>query len=369
MRTALVHDWLVTPGGAEKVLEEIWNLYPSPIFTLLDGQIMPGKEVFSSFLQKAPGAFRHYRYYLPFFPWAIEKFKLQDFDVLLSSSHAVAKGIRKRKDQLHICYCHTPMRYAWDLEEHYTETLDPIRRWGAKAILRYLRGWDLSATSRVDHFIANSNFVAQRIERIYQRKATVIYPPVATDKFYLSENKEDYYITVSRLVSYKRIDLMIEAFKTLPHRKLIVVGDGPEMDCLQKMAPSNVELKGRQSDAAVALLLSRARGFIFAAEEDFGIALVEAQASGTPVIAYGKGGALESVIEEKTGVFFPDPTACSLIESLMRFETLNFDSKQIKDHAQQFGVARFRKEFQAFVEEKWGEFCCEDLPLKSKEKR
>ncbi len=356
MKIALIHDWLVTLGGAEKVLEEIWNLYPSPIFTLFDGQIMPGKEVFSSFLQMMPGAFRHHRYYLPFFPWAIEKFKLQDFDVLLSSSHAVAKGIRTRKGQLHICYCHTPMRYAWDLEEQYTEDLDPIRRWGAKAILRYLRGWDLSATSRVDHFIANSNFVAQRIERIYKRKATVIYPPVSTEKFYLSENKEDYYITVSRLVPYKRIDLMIEAFKALPHRKLIVVGDGPEMNRLKKMAPSNVEMKGRQSDAAVASLLSRAKGFIFAAEEDFGIAPVEAEASGTPVIAYGKGGVLESVISGKTGVFFQDPTANSLVEAILRFETLSFDSKQIKDHAQQFGVDRFKREFQAFVEQKWEEF-------------
>jgi glycosyltransferase involved in cell wall biosynthesis len=357
MKTALIHDWLVTSGGAEKVLEEIWNLYPSPIFTLMNGKILPGKKVISSVLQKMPGSLRFHRYFLPFFPWAIEKFDLNEYEVLISSSHAVAKGIKKREDQLHICYCHTPMRYAWDLEKQYMENLGTVQKWGAKAVLKYLREWDLSSSNRVDYFIANSNYVAERIERIYGRKATVIYPPVLTEQFYLSEKKEEFYLTVSRLVPYKKIELIVEAFASLPERQLVVVGDGPEMNRLKAMATPNVKMMGLQTDEVVSSLLSRARAFIFAAEEDFGIVPVEAQASGTPVIAFGKGGACETVIAGKTGIFFEEQAVTSLVGAIHNFEMLDFDPQQIKAHAETFNKERFRQEFRIFVEQKWGEFC------------
>lgn len=357
MKTALVHDWLITPGGAEKVLEAIWNLYPSPIFTLFDGKILPGKQVNASFLQKMPGALSSHRYYLPFFPLAIQHFDLSEFDVILSSSHAVAKGIRKREDQLHICYCHTPMRYAWDLEAQYMQPLGKIQKWGAQAVLKYLRKWDQSSVSRVDHFIANSRYVAHRIQRIYGREALVIYPPVSTDAFFVSNQKEDYYITLSRLVPYKRIDLMIEAFAALPDRKLIVIGDGPEFGRLKMSAPSNVELLGRQSDESIKQLLSRAKAFIFAAEEDFGIAPVEAQAAGIPVIAYGKGGVTETVIAEETGIFFEEQTSASLIKAVKKCEQMEFEPKRIVQNAKRFNEARFAQEYKQFIQEKWEDFC------------
>jgi len=352
----LIHDWLVTSGGAEKVLEEIWSLYPSPIFTLVNGNILPGKKIISSVLQKMPGSLRFHRYFLPVFPWAIEKFDLSEFEVILSSSHAVAKGIKKREDQLHICYCHTPMRYAWDLEKQYMENLGTVQRWGAQTILKYLREWDRSSSNRVDHFIANSAYVAERIERIYGRKATVIYPPVSTEQFYLSEKKEDFYLTISRLVPYKKIELIIGAFASFPDRELIVVGDGPEMSRLKEIATPNVKLMGHQTDEAVSSLLSQARAFIFAAEEDFGIVPVEAQASGTPVIAFGKGGACETVIAGKTGIFFEEQTVQSLVNAMHNFEKLVFDPVQIKAHAETFNKERFKREFKTFVEHKWREF-------------
>ena len=356
MKTALVHDWLVTFGGAERVLEELWNLYPSPIFTLMNGEILPGKKVISSILQKMPGSLRFHRYFLPFFPWAIERFDLNEFEVILSNSHAVAKGVKKREDQLHICYCQTPMRYAWDLEQQYMENLGTVQRWGAKAVLKYMREWDRSSSNRVDHFIANSAYIAKRIERIYGRKATVIHPPVATEQFYLSEKKDDFYLTVSRLVPYKKIELIVEAFASLPDRQLVVVGDGPEMGRIKAMATPNVKMMGHQSDETVSSLLSKARAFIFAAEEDFGIVPVEAQASGTPVIAFGKGGACETVISGKTGIFFEEQTVPSLIGAIEHFEILDFDPVQIKAHAEMFNKERFRREFTTFVEQKWREF-------------
>jgi glycosyltransferase involved in cell wall biosynthesis len=350
MKTALVHDWLVTRGGAENVLEEIYNLYPSPIFTLLHNNLMPDKTVHTSFLQKVPFASSFHRYLLPLFPTAIEQFDLSEFDLILSSSHAVAKGVKRREGQLHICYCHTPMRYAWDLEKQYVEGLGSLKRVAAKAVLKRLRNWDLKSSDRVDEFIANSCYVKSRIERVYGREAQVIYPPVATDRFFLSKQKEDFYVTLCRLVSYKRVDVMVEAFRRMPHRKLIVIGDGPEREKLEKMAPPNVEFKRGLSDEQVARHLSVAKGFIFAAEEDFGIAPVEAQASGTAVIAYGKGGVLESVVEGKTGLFFKEQTAQSLEEAVERFERCQFDGERVQEQARKFGVERFRREFKHFID-------------------
>ncbi len=338
----------MTYGGAEKVLEEIYQLYPSPIFTLMQAAIFLDKPTVTSFLQKFPHHL--YRYYLPLLPWAIERFDLGDFNLILSSSHAVAKGIKKREDQLHICYCHTPMRYAWDLEDQYLDSLKFGQKFLARSVLRALRKWDRNSSSRVDHFVANSHYVADRIERCYGRKADVIYPPVSTDRFFVSTRKEDFYITISRLVPYKKVDLIVKAFGILNDKKLIVVGDGPEISRLKKMATPNVEFLGHVGD--IAPLLSLAKGFVFAAEEDFGIAPVEAAASGTPVLAFAKGGAAETVIAGKTGLFFDEQTVTSLVHGIKIFEKLEFDPYLIKTHAERFNRDRFRREYKNFIEEK-----------------
>ncbi|HEX4838875.1 MAG TPA: glycosyltransferase [Rhabdochlamydiaceae bacterium] len=362
MKTALIHDWLISLGGAEKVLDAIFSIYPSSIYTLIKRNFFLEKTSFNdakivtSFIQKLPFAIQNHRNYLPFFPSAIERFDLSEYDVILSNSHAVAKGVKVNEGQLHICYCHTPMRYAWDLRDEYLSHLSGIKERLAKWTLAYLRKWDVSSLN-VHHFIANSHYVAERIKRTYEREATVIYPPVQTDFFDFQVVKEDFYLTMSRLVPYKRIDLIVEAFSQMPSRRLCVIGDGPEMGKIKKMAGKNVELLGFQSNEILRKYLGRARAFIFAAEEDFGIAPVEAQASGTPVIAYGKGGLLESVIENQTGIFFKEQTRSSLIEAVDRFEKMKFDSRLIRCNAERFNEMRFKKEFKQFVEDKWEDFC------------
>ncbi|HSW87226.1 MAG TPA: glycosyltransferase [Rhabdochlamydiaceae bacterium] len=364
MRTAVVHDWLITMGGAEKTLQSILELYPSPIYTLiadrkrLTGTVFSDKEIHSSFVQKFPFASKLYRNYLPFFPLAIEQFDLSDFDVILSSSHTTAKGVIIRPDQLHICYCHTPIRCAWDLYHQSIEGLDVTRRTIAKSIFHYIRNWDIASLSRVDHFIANSRYVAQRIKRHYNREATVIHPPVAVDLIPFREDKETFYLTLSRLVPYKKIDLIVEAFGRMPEKKLIVIGDGPEMSKIKSKAKKNVEILGYQPDSVVRDYLSKAQAFVFAALEDFGIAAVEAQAAGTPVIAFGKGGVLETVVENVTGTFFPDQTSASMMEAIKDFEKRRdqFDPHTIKRHSQQFSESRFAFEFKRFVEQKIQEF-------------
>lgn len=356
MKTAIVHDWLVSLGGAEKVLIALLELYPSPLYTLLNKcEICDTADVTTSFLQKFPGAKHIYRNLLPFFPKAIESFDLESYNLILSSSHAVAKGVITHPHQLHICYCHTPMRYVWDLHQHYLEEMHPIKRLFAKPLLQQIKTWDLESLNRVHHFIANSNYVAERIKKNYNREATVIYPPVETDLFEVNPRKEDFYITVGRLVSYKKIDLIVEAFGYLADQRLVVIGDGPEMKKIQSKAGKNVELLGRQPDAVMRELIGRAKGFIFAGDEDFGIAVVEAQAAGTPIIAYGHGGLLETVSKE-TGVFFEEQTIQSLCKALMSFEKQSFDPSTIRRHAERFSRQRFDREYTAFVNEQWNAF-------------
>jgi len=356
MKTAIVHDWLVSMGGAEKVLKAISALYPSQIYTLVhDPKLFMDREISTSFLQKIPGSKKLYRNFLPFFPLAIEQFDLRSYDLILSSSHAVAKGVLTHPGQLHICYCHTPMRYAWDLYHSYLEEMGVIKKNIAKWILQYLRTWDVKSLDRVDHFISNSQYVARRIKKNYGREATVIYPPVETDVLKVNENKEDFYITVARLVPYKKIDLIVEAFGHLPEKRLVVIGDGPAMNRVRSKAKKNIEILGRQPDEVMRDYLGRAKGFVFAADEDFGIAPLEAQATGTPVIALAKGGSLETVTE-KTGLFFQEPTVASLVEAIHRFEKMEFDPWTIRKHAEQFSRQRFNEEFKAFVEEKWESF-------------
>ncbi len=356
MKTALVYDWLVTVGGGEKTLDAIAQLYPCPIYTLvhdpsrMEGTSLAQAEVHTSFLQKMPFAKKRYRYYLPFFPLAIEQFDLRGYDVVISTSHAVAKGALTQAGQLHLCYCFTPMRYAWDLTHRYLEGVSGFQKIATKCSLHYLRNWDITSLNRVDQFAAISHYIARRIEKVYGRKATVIYPPVDIHLIELKEQKENFFVTASRMVPYKNMELIVEAFSHMPDQKLIVIGDGPEMSKVKKKAGKNVEILGYQSDQVLRDYLGRAKGFLFAAEEDFGIVVVEAQAAGTPVIVLGKGATLETVIDGKTGVFFKEPAVEHLVSAIERFIKIDFDPLLIREHASQFSKERFQREFKQFVD-------------------
>ena len=363
MRIAIIHDWLVVKGGAEKVLEQLINLYPeSTIFTLVD--FLPKEErsflgecdVRTSFIQNLPLARTKYRTYLPLMPLAVEQFDLSSFDVVISSSYAVAKGVLTGPDQTHISYCHSPIRYAWDLQSQYLKesNLDRgIKSWLARAILSYIRMWDVRTSHGVDQFIANSTFIARRIKKVYGRDSIVLCPPVNTQSREPHSKREDFYVTASRLVPYKRMDLIVQAFNRMPNRRLIVIGDGPMLAKLRQIAAPNVQVLGYQSQDILDWHLASARAFVFAAEEDFGIAPVEAQSFGTPVIAYGKGGILDSVIEGKTGVFFSEQTEASICSAVEDFEVRekNFDYAEICAHAVQFRPERFREALSQIVKQ------------------
>lgn len=362
VKTAHVYEWLVTMAGGEKTLEAIYEAYPAPIHTLVHnrkamaGSELANAEVHTSFLQKFPFAASCYRYFLPFFPLAVEQFDLSGYDLILSTSHAVAKGALTHPGQLHLCYCLTPMRYAWDLTHRYLEDLGPVQKALAKLTLHRMRNWDIASLNRVDHFAAISHYIASRIKKVYGRESTVIYPPVDVEKIPFQEKKEDFYLAVSRFVPYKKIDLIVEAFAQTPERKLVVIGDGPEMSKVKQKARKNIEILGHRSDATVRDYMKRAKAFVFAAEEDFGIVVVEAQAAGTPIIAFGRGGARETVIEGKTGVFFEAQTVPSLTRALETFDRAEFDPKALRAHAESFSKARFQREFKDFVTQKLSEF-------------
>ena len=362
-KIALVHDWLVTIGGAEKVLEAIYELYPSPIYTLLKdesalrGTSFRNAKIYSSFIERLPKAKKKYRNYFPLFPLAIEQFDLSEYDIIISSSHAVAKGVLTKQGQLHICYIHTPIRYAWDFYHYYLEQANlkkGFKAMLAKLFLHYIRIWDIISTNRVNYFVANSKYIAGRVRHVYGRNADVIYPPVDVDKFEFNEKKGDFYLTVSRLVPYKRVELIVEAFSIMKNRRLVVIGDGPQIRLIKAKATNNknIEILGYQSFEEVKNYMRKAKAFIFAAEEDFGIVPVEAQACGTPVIAYGKGGVLETVISEITGVFFHQQTPSAIVEAVKRFEQMEFDYWKIRKNAERFSKERFKKEFLDFINKK-----------------
>ncbi|AMR32344.1 glycosyl transferase [Mucilaginibacter sp. PAMC 26640] len=366
-KTAIVHDLVLAIAGAENTLESIHKEYPSPIYTLLlntkgiAGSALSKTDIRTSFLQRFPWALKIYRSYLPFYPIAIEQFDLNEYDVILSSSFIVAKGILTNTEQLHICYMHNPIRPAWELYQQFLS--QPGNNRGIKGMLtklifHYLRQWDVLSANRVDHFIANSYYTAKRIKKIYNRDAKVIYPPVNIDAFTLKEEKGDYYITASRLVYHKRIDLIVGAFKIKKNRKLIIVGDGPEFEKLKKIATPNIQLMGYQPLNALVGLLQNAKAFVFAAKEDFGVAPIEAMACGTPVLAFGKGGSLETVVKERTGLFFNEQTAESIVNCVERFESSThlFNPNDIRAHAIKFSVARFEKEYGDFTKNKIKEF-------------
>ena len=372
MKKALIHDWYTVYGGAERCVESFTNIWDDfDHFSLIDDLsdphrelILKGKKTKNSFIQKLPFWKKKYRTYLPLFPFAIEQFDLSDYELILSSSSSVAKGVLTKPSQLHIAYVYSPVRYAWDLYHQYLKEskLDSgVKGLIAKYFLFKLRAWDFSTANRPDHYIAISHFVAKRIKKVYNKKALVIYPPVDTDSFTLTTETSDYYITCSRMVPYKKIDLIVEAFSKT-NKKLIVIGDGPDFKKIKKLASTNVELKGYVEKDEMLDIIKRAKAFIFAAEEDFGIAPIEAQACGVPVIAYGKGGALETIIgvssdesfddKSVTGIFFKEQTSSSLLEAVNYFEKneASFDKKIIRKNAKRFSKDRFEKEFKETIE-------------------
>lgn len=372
MRTAIVHEWLSTIAGSERVVEQFCNtLAPEKIFTLIDHvngvrpEFLNGIEIETSFIQGLPFAKSKYRGYLPFMPLAVEQFDLGDFDLVISSHHCVAHGAITAPDQLHVTYTHSPMRYTWDLQHQYFKESGLNKKWlrrkAAKAILHYLRIWDRAAGQRPDFMVANSHFIAARIRRCYGRKAHVIYPPVDVERFTPSNDREDFYLTASRFVPYKMVHLIVEAFSQMPSRKLIVIGDGPDRERIQKLAGPNVELLGYQPNAALIKHLQSAKAFIYAAEEDFGILPVEAQACGAPVIAYGRGGTRETVVDGKTGIHFPRQDVNNLVGAVERFESQesNFRLDDIRKHAEQFSARRFNQEFESFLDYATETFRCE----------
>jgi glycosyltransferase involved in cell wall biosynthesis len=366
INTALIHEWLVTLAGAESVLQSMYRLYPGSIYTLfhdpneVKGAIWENAPIRTSMLQRLPLGRKHHRLYLPLFPMAIEQFDLREYKLIISSSYAVAKGVLNSSDQLHICYCHSPMRYIWDLTFEYLEAAGlagGLKSFMVRMIFHYIRLWDTISANRVNEFVANSHYIANRIEKCYNRKATVIYPPVDVERFHLGEHRQNYFITISRLVPYKRIDMIIEAFNHLK-LPLVVVGEGPDMKRLKRIAGSTIELIGHRTATEVEELLANARAFVFSAEEDFGIVNVEAQASGLPVIAFGRGGALETVVEGETGLFFKRQTTLCLIEAIQEFldKEETFDPHHIRKNAGRFPRSRFENEFRAFVDAAWEKF-------------
>ncbi|MBU6229565.1 MAG: glycosyltransferase [Cyanobacteria bacterium REEB459] len=367
-KVAIVHEWLQTRAGSEKVVEQMLGLFSqADLFALVNfcdsqgGPILPAHtRIQTSFLQHLPLAQKYFRHYLALMPLAIEQFNLDPYDLVISSNHAVAKGVITRANQLHISYVHTPIRYAWDLQHQYLSQsgLKGIGGGLTRLILHYLRLWDLAAASRVDCFLANSRYVARRIWKTYRRPATVLYPPVAVDRFGWQRDREEFYLTVSRCVPYKRVDLSVAAFNQLGW-PLVVMGDGPGLEQLRRSAKPNISFIQKPDDNLVADYMERCRGFIFPAEEDFGITVVEAQAAGAPVIAYGQGGSAETVQAGQTGILFDRQTVEDLVEAVRYFEQTrsHFHAESIRNHAETFSEQRFRQHFWNFVNLQWMNFC------------
>jgi glycosyltransferase involved in cell wall biosynthesis len=369
VKTAIVHDWFASYAGSEKVVESLTNVWQKAdiyvLFNLLNENdlktVSKRKDINTSFLQRFRSIKKNYRKLLPLFPYAIEQFDLSGYDLVISSSHAVAKGVLTNSNQLHISYIHTPIRYAWDLTHQYLKEANlekGIRSFIAKLIFHYIRIWDSSASLRADHLIANSNYIAKRIKKIYKRDAEVIYPPVDTKKFRCEANKDNYYVTVSRFVPYKKVDLIAEAFTKMPDKKLLIIGEGPDEDKIKMKAGSNIEFGGYKKDEELEKVIQKAKAFVFAAEEDFGIVVVEALSCGTPVIALNKGGASETVINGDTGILFDEQSVESLITGINNFEkNINkFNPDAISKYAAKFDRAVFEMKIRKYVEKKWSEF-------------
>jgi len=369
MRVALIHDYLNQYGGAEKVLEVLTEIFPNaPIYTLLYDQkivdkYFPRKKIRVSFLQKFPFIKKHHRFFPPLMPLAIERFDLSDYDLIISDSASFAKGVLTKPEALHICYCHTPTRYAWDDSHRYIRefSMPSLAKIFIPFFMNYIRLWDKEAAMRVDKFICNSDFVAKRIDKYYKQNAEVIHPPVDAEFFLPSdsanstpqENEKNYFLMVGRLLPYKRFDIAIEAFNKL-ELPLKIIGSGPERKKLKKMANWNVEFLGEISGEKLREYYQNCEALIFPQEEDFGIVALEAMACGKPVIAFRGGGALESVLGGKTGVFFDDQTIDSLIEAVKNFNPEKFNFQTIRSHALKFDKEIFKKKIKDFIDKAYG---------------
>ena len=372
LSVGLVADWLVTYAGAEKVIAEFISIFPeSDLYSVVDflseenRTLFGNKKAKTTFIQKLPKSRSKYQNYLPLMPLAIEQLDVSKHDIILSSSHAVAKGVLTGPDQLHISYVHSPIRYAWDLQHQYLREAGlnkGLKAQAARWLLHKIRMWDYRTANGVDHFVANSQFIARRIKKVYGRTADVIYPPVDVDRFTLNENKDNYYFTASRMVPYKRIDLIVEAFSQMPDRKLVVIGDGSEMSKIKSKATKNVEILGYQPNHVMQEHMQKAKAFVFAAEEDFGITPVEAQACGTPVIAFGKGGSLETVrpfgVDNPTGLFFENQNVVDIIKAINDFENLaeQISPLHCRENAVRFSNERFQTQMKMYINEKWEQF-------------
>ena len=370
MKTAVVHDWLTGMRGGEKVLSVILELFPdADLFTLIHNlgsvsESIEKRKIFTSFIDRLPLKRNHYRNYLPLFPTAIELFNFKNYELVISTSHCVAKGIRTPPNTIHISYIHSPMRYVWDMYDDYfgTDKLNILTRMIIPPIANYLRIWDVTSSNRVDHFIANSQHVARRILKYYRREATVIYPPVEISPITIRQQLEDYYLVVSALVPYKRIDLAVSAFNQLD-KQLLIIGDGPEKSTLQKQANKNITFLDWLPADQLSGHYAGCTALIFPGEEDFGIVPVEAQSFGKPVIAYGRGGALETVIglddnskSQHTGIFFDTQTEQDLIRAIEKSEQIKWDHHFISEHAQKFSKDNFKKQIAKFIQDKTTEF-------------
>jgi glycosyltransferase involved in cell wall biosynthesis len=365
-RTAIVHEWFTSMRGGEKCVEALCELFPrATVFTLMHvkGSVSPTIEqmpIQTSFIQKLPFAANRYRYYLPLFPGAVQRFDLEKFDLVVSSNHCVAKGVRVPEHALHVCYCHSPMRYIWDLYDDYfgKDRAGVLTRIGMRAALPYLRRWDLRTASNPHYFIANSANVQRRIKDIYNRSSDIIYPPVNTSLFQLSGRNDGYFLVVSAFVPYKRIDLAIRAFNSTGDR-LVIVGDGPDAGRLQEMAGPTIDFVGWQPDERLKDFYAGCRAVVFPGEEDFGIVPVEAMASGKPVIAYAKGGALETVVDTaglKTGVLFREQTVESLVEAIRRCKEAVFTPDILRSHALSFDREIYKQKMKEYIAKKWAAF-------------
>nr|WP_194299781.1 glycosyltransferase family 4 protein [Acetobacter conturbans] len=378
LKVAIVHEWLESYAGSERVVGELLNVFPqAKVFSVVDflsekeRAFLGGRKVTTSFIQKLPFARKHFRNYIGLMPIAIEQFDLSGFDLIFSSNHAVAKGIITGPDQYHISYVHSPMRYAWDMQAAYLRQSGLEK--GAKGLfvrwlLHRLRNWDVRSAAGVDVFVANSCYIARRIKKVYRRDALVIHPPVDTDEFVppTTAASRDAYLVAGRQVPYKRVDLVVEAFRRLPNQKLIVVGDGPENEKIRALAAGapNIVLRGKVPHAELISLMQNARAFVFASEEDFGITLVEAQACGTPLVCFGKGGAADIVREEgdpegETGILFQEQTPEAIIDAVNRFETLrgNMTSERCRQNALRFSRPAFREHIRKLADHVMAEGC------------
>jgi glycosyltransferase involved in cell wall biosynthesis len=369
-KIAIVHEWLTTPGGSEKVVEQLLQIFPNAdLFSLIDflperdRGMLGNTQVCTTFLQRFPFInARNYRTFLPLMPLAIEQLDLAEYDIVISNCHAVSKGVITGPQQLHISYIHTPLRYAWDMQNEYLQKnqVKGLKSAVARVLLHYIRIWDAAAANRPDVLFANSGFIARRIKKIYRRESQVLYPPVDTDYFTPDGPRADFYFTAARFVPYKRIDLIIEAFRGLPDKKLVIIGDGPELARIQPLFSKNITWLGYQPSHVLRDHLRRCRAFIFAAREDFGILPVEAQACGAPVIAFGEGGAAETVrgqgSSNQTGLLFNPQTPAALQSAVLEFEKLNIKSQDCRTQAERFSNQRFQTEILRLVKNAWDEF-------------